>query len=186
MKMDPVNMGNDIDHLLLKEEEIKARVAELGREISEDYRGKELLMVGILKGAVVFFSDLIRSIDIPLAIDFMATSRYADNTVGASDVSFRKDLDTGVAGKHVILVEDIVDSGRTLQFLKDTLKTRGAASIRICTLMDKPERREVELNADYIGFTIPNEFVVGYGLDYAEKYRNLKDIGVLKESVYNG
>lgn len=185
MNMNPENMLADIDHWLLTREQIAARVHELGVQIANDYRGKELLMVGILKGAVVFFADLVRSIDIPMAIDFMAISSYGSATKSSGVVRILKDLDNAIDHRHVIIVEDIVDTGKTLAFLKDNLLARGAASLRICTLLDKPERRLVEIKADYSGFVIPNEFVVGYGLDYAERYRNLDAIGVLKPEVYS-
>ena len=185
MNINPENMQMDIDHWLLTREQLAKRVAELGARITEDYRGKDLLMVGILKGAVVFFSDLIRHVDIPVSIDFMAISSYGSATKSSGVVRILKDLDHAIAGRHVIIVEDIVDTGKTLAFLKENLLARGAASLKICTLLDKPERRQVEIEADYFGFVIPNEFVVGYGLDYAEKYRNLPDIGVLKPEVYS-
>lgn len=184
MNINPINMQADIDHWLISHDELEKRVAELGARITEDYRGKDVLMVGILKGAVVFFSDLIRHVDIPMAIDFMAISSYGNATKSSGVVRILKDLDNAIAGRHVIIVEDIVDTGKTLAFLKETLLARGAASLKICTLLDKPDRRQVEIDADYFGFVIPNEFVVGYGLDYAEKYRNLPDIGVLKPEVY--
>ena len=185
MNINPENMQMDIDHWLLTREQLAKRVAELGARITEDYRGKDLLMVGILKGAVVFFSDLIRHVDIPVSIDFMAISSYGNATKSSGVVRILKDLDHAIAGRHVIIVEDIVDTGKTLAFLKENLLARGAASLKICTLLDKPERRQVEIEADYFGFVIPNEFVVGYGLDYAEKYRNLPEIGVLKPEVYS-
>ena len=184
MNINPVNMQADIDHWLIGRDELEKRVAELGARITEDYRGKDVLMVGILKGAGVFFSDLIRHVDIPVAIDFMAISSYGSATKSSGVVRILKDLDNAISGRHVIIVEDIVDTGKTLAFLKETLLARGAASLKICTLLDKPDRRQVEIEADYFGFVIPNEFVVGYGLDYAEKYRNLPDIGVLKPEVY--
>ena len=185
MNINPENMQMDIDHWLLTREQLAKRVAELGARITEDYRGKDLLMVGILKGAVVFFSDLIRHVDIPVSIDFMDISSYGSATKSSGVVRILKDLDHAIAGRHVIIVEDIVDTGKTLAFLKENLLARGAASLKICTLLDKPERRQVEIEADYFGFVIPNEFVVGYGLDYAEKYRNLPEIGVLKPEVYS-
>lgn len=185
MNINPENMLMDIDHWMLTREQLSKRVAELGARITEDYRGKDLLMVGILKGAVVFFSDLIRHVDIPVSIDFMAISSYGSATKSSGVVRILKDLDHAIAGRHVIIVEDIVDTGKTLAFLKENLLARGAASLKICTLLDKPERRQVEIEADYFGFVIPNEFVVGYGLDYAEKYRNLPEIGVLKPEVYS-
>ena len=175
MNINPVNMQADIDHWLIGRDELEKRVVELGARITEDYRGKDVLMVGILKGAVVFFSDLIRHVHIPVAIDFMAISSYGSATKSSGVVRILKDLDNAISGRHVIIVEDIVDTGKTLAFLDLTLTK---------TLLDKPDRRQVEIAADYFGFVIPNEFVVGYGLDYAEKYRNLPDIGVLKPEVY--
>lgn len=175
----------DLTKILVSREEIAEAVAALGKRITEDYRGKELLLVGILKGSVVFFADLIRAIDLPLKTEFMAVSSYGAATRTSGVVSLVKDLTTDITGMHVLIVEDIVDSGMTLSYLSKYLSTRGAASIKIATLLDKPERRRVDLKADYFCFTIPDEFVVGYGLDYAEKYRNLPDIGVLDPRVYS-
>lgn len=174
------------DKMLLTKEQIAARVRELGAQITNDYEDVDgdLVLVGILKGAVVFFADLIREIDLPLSMDFMAISSYGSATKSSGVVRIMKDLDKDIVGKHVLVVEDIIDSGLTLSFLKDNLLSRGAASLRICTLLDKPERRKVDLHVDYAGFQIPDEFVVGYGLDYAEVYRNLPDIGVLRPEVY--
>lgn len=177
-------MHKDLAYVLLEEEAIQKRVEELGRQITRDYEGKELVLVGILKGAVVFFSDLIRHVELPMSMDFMAISSYGNATKSAGVVRILKDLDKDIVGKHIIIVEDIVDSGLTLSFLKDNLVSRGAASLRICALLDKPERRKVDIKADYQGFTIPDAFVVGYGLDYAERYRNLPYIGVLKPEIY--
>ena len=177
-------MHKDLAYILLEEEAIQKRVEELGRQITRDYEGKELVLVGILKGAVVFFSDLIRHVELPMSMDFMAISSYGNATKSAGVVRILKDLDKDIVGKHIIIVEDIVDSGLTLSFLKDNLVSRGAASLRICALLDKPERRKVDIKADYQGFTIPDAFVVGYGLDYAERYRNLPYIGVLKPEIY--
>ena len=177
-------MHKDLAYVLLEEEAIQKRVEELGRQITRDYEGKELVLVGILKGAVVFFSDLIRHVEWPMSMDFMAISSYGNATKSAGVVRILKDLDKDIVGKHIIIVEDIVDSGLTLSFLKDNLVSRGAASLRICALLDKPERRKVDIKADYQGFTIPDAFVVGYGLDYAERYRNLPYIGVLKPEIY--
>lgn len=177
-------MHKDLAYVLLEEEAIQKRVKELGRQITRDYEGKELVLVGILKGAVVFFSDLIRHVELPMSMDFMAISSYGNATKSAGVVRILKDLDKDIVGKHIIIVEDIVDSGLTLSFLKDNLVSRGAASLRICALLDKPERRKVDIKADYQGFTIPDAFVVGYGLDYAERYRNLPYIGVLKPEIY--
>lgn len=177
-------MHKDLAYVLLEEEAIQKRVEEMGRQITRDYEGKELVLVGILKGAVVFFSDLIRHVELPMSMDFMAISSYGNATKSAGVVRILKDLDKDIVGKHIIIVEDIVDSGLTLSFLKDNLVSRGAASLRICALLDKPERRKVDIKADYQGFTIPDAFVVGYGLDYAERYRNLPYIGVLKPEIY--
>ncbi|HIS99142.1 MAG TPA: hypoxanthine phosphoribosyltransferase [Candidatus Faecaligallichristensenella faecipullorum] len=177
-------MHKDLAYVLLEEEAIQKRVKELGRQITRDYEGKELVLIGILKGAVVFFSDLIRHVELPMSMDFMAISSYGNATKSAGVVRILKDLDKDIVGKHIIIVEDIVDSGLTLSFLKDNLVSRGAASLRICALLDKPERRKVDIKADYQGFTIPDAFVVGYGLDYAERYRNLPYIGVLKPEIY--
>lgn len=174
----------DIDHILVKRSEIQAAVQRLGAQITADYAGKEPMIVGILKGAVVFYSDLIREIDLPLRTDFMSVSSYGRSTKSSGVVQIRKDLDRDITGMDVIIVEDIVDSGVTLHYLKELLSVRGAASIRIATLLDKPARRRVDLKADYSCFVIPDEFVVGYGLDYDEQYRNLPDIGVLAPRIY--
>ena len=176
----------DLSRVLVTREEIAQAVAKLGRQITEDYQGKELMLVGILKGAIVFFSDLLREIDLPVKTEFMAVSSYGASTKTTGVVNLVKDLTVDITGMHVLIVEDIVDSGMTLSYLSKYLSTRGAASIKIATLLDKPERRRVDLKADYFCFTIPDEFVVGYGLDYDEKYRNLPDIGVLDPKVYSG
>ena len=175
----------DLSKILVTREEIAAAVKELGQKITRDYQGKEPLFVGILKGAVVFFADLIREIDLPLSMDFMVVSSYGASTKTSGVVQVVKDVSQDITGRDVLIVEDIVDSGMTLSYLKKYLSSRGAASIRIVTLLDKPERRRVDLTADYYCFTIPDEFVVGYGLDYAEKYRNLPDIGVLHPRIYS-
>ena len=172
------------DELLLTREQIAARVKEMGKQITEDFRGKDMVAICILKGAVAFFVDLVREIDLPMSMDFMAISSYGSATKSSGVVRIMKDLDKPVNGKDVLVIEDIVDSGMTLSFLRENLLSRGAASLKIATLLDKPERRRVPLHVDYFGFTIPDEFVVGYGLDYDEKYRNLPDIGVLKPEVY--
>ena len=175
----------DLSKILVTREEIAASVKKLGLQITEDYRGKNPLFIGILKGAVVFFADLIREIDLPLSMDFMVVSSYGASTKTSGVVQVVKDVSQDITGRDVLIVEDIVDSGMTLSYLKKYLSSRGAASIRIVTLLDKPERRRVDLTADYYCFTIPDEFVVGYGLDYAEKYRNLPDIGVLHPRIYS-
>ncbi len=176
----------DLTKVLVTREEIAKAVKELGQRITKDYAGKEPVLVGILKGAVVFYSDLIREIDLPLTTDFMALSSYGSATKSSGVVQVLKDLNRDITGRDVMIVEDIVDSGTTLSYLKKYLADRGANSIKIVTLLDKPARRRVELTADYYCFTIPDEFVVGYGLDYDEKYRNLPDIGVLHPRIYGG
>ncbi|MCL6611831.1 MAG: hypoxanthine phosphoribosyltransferase [Peptococcaceae bacterium] len=178
-------MHPDVQEILISEDRIAAKVKELGERISEDYRGKDVLMVGILKGAVVFMADLIRHVNVPLAIDFMAVSSYGKSSESSGVVQILKDLDQSIEGRHVIVVEDIVDSGLTLRYMLDNLSTRKPASLKICTLLDKPSRRKADVTPDYNGFVIPDRFVVGYGLDYAENYRNLRDIAVLRPEVYS-
>lgn len=177
-------MNNPIKNILVSEEDIRRRVKELGKEITKSYEGKELIVVGILKGAVVFLSDLARSIEMPVMIDFMAVSSYGKSSISTGEVRIMKDLDFSVEGKDVLIVEDIIDTGLTLNYLKDILSKRGANSVRICTLLDKPDRRTVGVQIDFLGFEIPDEFVVGYGLDYNEMYRNYPFVGALKEEVY--
>lgn len=176
-------MFSDLSEILISEEQIKSTVKSLGERVTRDYQGKNPLLICILKGSSVFFTDLIREIDLPLDIDFMAISSYGSNTV-SGEVRLVKDLDSSIEGRNILIVEDIVDSGKTLAYLKRILNNRGAASIRIITLLDKPSRRVVPLSVDYTGFEIPDAFVVGYGLDFNEKYRNLPVIGVLDEKVY--
>ena len=176
-------MYNDIQEVLVSEEEIAKKVKELGKRISEDYAGENLLLVGVLKGCVVFMSDLMRAIDIPLSIDFMTVSSYGSNTV-SGEVKMLTDLRCDVSQFHVVFVEDILDSGKTLFFLKNMMEKRGAKSVRVCTLLDKPARRVADIKADYVGFDIPDSFVVGYGLDFDEKYRNVRFIGALKPEKY--
>ena len=178
-------MYKDLDSILLTEAQLKEAVQKLGRRIQDDYQGKKPVMVCILKGASVFFCDLIRQIDLPLEIDFMVVSSYGAGTKTTGEVRMMKDLDRSVCGRDVIVVEDIVDSGVTLNYLKKVLMNRGAASLRIVTLLDKPTRRRVPLTVDYHCFEIPDAFVVGYGLDYDERYRNLPDIGILSPSIYS-
>lgn len=178
-------MNDDIDRVLISQAELHSIVERLGKQISEDYKDKDLLLVSVLKGSVIFMADLMRSIQIPCNIDFMAVSSYGSGTKSSGVVKIIKDLDSSIEGKDLLIVEDILDSGRTLNYIKGILQARSPSSIKICTLFDKPERREVDLYADYVGCKVPNEFIVGYGLDYSEYYRNLPYIGVLKESVYN-
>lgn len=177
-------MKEDILKVLLSEDEIAARVAEIGAQISRDYMGKRLVMVSVLKGSVVFMADLMRAVTVPAEIDFMCVSSYGSGVKTSGVVKIIKDLDNDLAGMDLLLVEDILDSGMTLEYIKKLLLGRNPNSIKICTLLDKPERRKADVVADYKGFEVPDEFVVGYGLDYAEKYRNLPYIGVLKPSVY--
>ena len=180
------NMKADIDHILLTEEDIERRVKELGAQITQDYAqcGDSVLLLCILKGACMFFTDIARAIDIPVQLDFMGISSYGDAQKTSGIVRITKDCDLSIRGKHVIIAEDIMDSGLTLNHLTHLLSAREPASVRICCLLDKPERRECEISPDYCGFVIPNEFVVGYGLDYCGYYRNLPFVGVLKEEVY--
>ena len=177
-------MNDDIKKILIDEDELRAIVERLGEQITEDYKGKDVLLIGILKGSVIFMADLMRAIDLPCNIDFMAVSSYGSGTESSGRVKINKDLDNDIQGKDIIIIEDILDSGKTLYYIRDILSARKPASIKICTLFDKPERREADIKADYVGSLVPNEFIVGYGLDYSEYYRNLPFIGVLKESVY--
>lgn len=177
-------MKNDILRTLISEEELHEKVAELGRSISADYAGKNLLMVSVLKGSVVFMADLMREITVPCEIDFMCVSSYGSGTKTSGVVKITKDLDIDLNDRDLLIVEDILDSGMTLSYIKDLLKQRGTKSIKICTLLDKPERRQAAIKPDYSCFTVPDEFVVGYGLDYDEKYRNLPYVGILKPEVY--
>lgn len=178
------NMYRDVERVLYSKEQIARRIAEIGAQITRDYEGKDLLLVGILKGAVVFFADLMRSIDLPLGIDFMALTSYGASSTTSGVVRILKDLDKPCKDKHVVVVEDIVDTGLTLKYLTDTLKVREPASVRICCLLDKPSRRKADIRADYVGFEVPDVFVIGYGLDYAEKYRNLPDVCAPKRDLY--
>lgn len=177
-------MEKIIKEVLVSEEDIKAKVKELGVTITEDYKDKDLIVVGILKGAVVFMSDLCREIKLPMLMDFMAVSSYGKSSVSTGEVRIVKDLDYSVENKDILIVEDIIDTGYTLSYLTDNLKKRGASSVKIITLLDKPDRRKADVYVDYLGFEIPDEFVVGYGLDFAEKYRNLPYVAALKEDVY--
>ena len=179
-------LEHDIDHVLFSEEQLKTRVAEIAAQIDKDYEGKEPLLISILRGSFVFMADLVRQIHVPCTVDFMAVSSYGSGTVSSGQVKIVKDLSEPIEGKDIQVVEDILDSGNTLSYLLKLLEARHPASIRLCTLLDKPERRTKPVAVQYSGFSIPDEFVVGYGLDYDEKYRNLPYIGVLKPSVYGG
>ena len=178
-------MKEDILKVLITEDELRAKVKELGAQITRDYEGKEPFFVGVLRGCYVFMADLVRNVDLSCTMDFMAVSSYGKGTTSTGAVKITRDLSEDIEGKDVIIVEDILDSGVTLSYLKTYLLNRKPSSIRIVTLLDKPERRTKAVTADYYGFSVPNEFVVGYGLDYAEKYRNLPYIGVLKPEVYS-
>lgn len=177
-------MLKDIDKVLVSEEQLREINKRLGARITEDFKGKNLLVLGILKGCVFFMTDLVRCIDLPMSIDFMSVSSYGSGTESTGRVKITKDIDIDLNGYDILLVEDILDSGRTLKYVTDILKTRGANSIKIVTLLDKPERRVADVTPDYVGCDVPDEFVVGYGLDYDQKYRNLPYIGSLKRSVY--
>lgn len=178
-------MKEDIQSVLYSKEQLAQKVRQLGQEISRDYAGKNPLLVSVLKGSVVFMSDLMRAIDIPCQIDFMMVSSYGSGVKTSGVVKIMKDLDTPLEGRDLIIVEDILDSGKTLYYLKGMLSDRQPKSIRIAALLDKPDRREASVSADYCGFVVPDQFIVGYGLDYAEKYRNLPYIGVLKPEIYS-
>jgi hypoxanthine phosphoribosyltransferase len=180
------SLHNDIQEVLYSEEVIQQKVQELGAAISRDYQGRNPLVICVLKGAFIFMADLSKNITIPIELDFMAVSSYGNTTRSSGEVKIIKDLDTSVEGRDVLIVEDIIDSGLTLSYLIDVLERRNALSVNVVALFDKPGRRTVDLNADYTGFIIPDAFVVGYGLDYAEKYRNLPYVGVLKPAVYSG
>ena len=170
----------DIGEILVQADDLKRRVRELGQEITRDYAGKDLLLICVLKGAVFFLSDLMREIDVPCEVDFMAVASYGDSTDSSGVVRILKDLDDSIEGRHVLIVEDIVDSGLTLQYLMRNLRARKPASLEICALLTKPERRKAEVEASYIGFEIPDRFVIGYGLDHAERHRNLPYVAVLE------
>ena len=179
-------LDRDIDHILVTEEQLKAKVHELGAQITRDYAGRDLLLVSILKGSVVFMADLMRAIQMPCGIDFMVVSSYGGaNTTSTGLVKIVKDLDQDLSGKDLLIVEDILDTGITLSHLVPMLKLRNPASVRLCTILSKPRRRKADIEPDYLGFEVPDEFVVGYGLDYDEKYRNLPYVGVLKPEVYS-
>ena len=179
-------LEKDIQEILFSEEQLASRVNEIARQITQDYQGKEIVLISVLRGSFVFMADLCRRIDLPCTVDFMAVSSYGSGTKSSGQVQITKDLSDDIEGRDLIIVEDILDSGNTLYYLMQILQARAPASIRLCTLLDKPERRTKPITADYCGFSIPDAFVVGYGLDYAEKYRNLPYIGILKPEVYGG
>ena len=183
MNLDKVQ--KDITKVLVTEEQIANRIEELAREIEKKYEGKDLLLVGVLKGAVMFMADLSRAIQLPVTMDWMAVSSYGSGTQSSGVVRILKDLDADVLGRHVLIVEDIIDSGLTLSWLMSNLTARGAATVEVVALLRKPDAAKVEVEVAWVGFDIPNEFVVGYGLDYAEHYRTLKDVGVLAPAVYS-
>ncbi len=178
-------MKNDIKEVLITEEEIQEKIKGLAAELTEEYKDKFPLVIGVLKGAMPFMSDLIKRIDTHLEMDFMDVSSYGKSTVSSGEVKIVKDLDASVEGRDILIIEDIIDSGLTLSYLVELFRYRKAKSIRIVTLLDKPTGRKADISADYVGFIVPDEFVVGYGLDYAEKYRNLPYIGILKPEIYS-
>jgi hypoxanthine phosphoribosyltransferase len=172
-----------VEEILIDDDALQRRIVELGEEVSADYGGRDLLLVGVLKGAVFFMADLMRQISVPCEIDFMAISSYGAATDSSGVVRILKDLDINIEGRHVLIVEDIIDSGLTLSYLVRTLEAREPATLEVCALMTKPERREIDVDVRYVGFEIPNRFVIGYGLDFAERYRNLPYVGVLNPQL---
>lgn len=179
-------LEKDIQEVLFSQQQLEERVDQIAQEITRDYAGKEIVLISVLRGSFVFMADLCRRIDLPCTIDFMSVSSYGKGTSSSGQVQITKDLSGDISGKHILVVEDILDSGNTLSYLLKLLEQRAPASIRLCTLLDKPERRIKPVEVHYSGFTIPDAFVVGYGLDYAEHYRNLPYIGILKPEVYGG
>ena len=178
-------MRNDIEKILKTETEIQEKIKQLGKQISKDYEGKNPIMICILKGGIVFLSDLMRSISIKVELDFMSLSSYGNSTKSSGVVRIKKDIDADILDRDVIIVEDIVDSGLTLKYLDEYFMQHNPASVKICTLLDKPKAHKIDINIDYVGFEVGNEFVVGYGLDYAQRYRNLPYIGILKKEIYS-
>jgi hypoxanthine phosphoribosyltransferase len=178
------DVANELDEILVTEEQLLARLAELARDVERDYEGQDLLLVGVLKGAVMVMSDLSRALTRPVTMDWMAVSSYGHGTTSSGVVRILKDLDTDISGKNVLIVEDIIDTGLTLAWLRDNLLSRGAASVKILAALRKPDAVKTDITADYLGFDIPNKFVVGYGLDYAENYRHLRDVAVLSPHMY--
>ncbi len=183
--MDASHMGADLERVLISEEEIHAKLAELAADIAERYEGQDLLLVGVLKGAVMVMADLMRALPRSVPVDWMAVSSYGSGTKSSGVVRILKDLDTDITGRHVLIVEDIVDSGLTLSWIRANLESRSPASVEICTLLRKPDAAKVDVDVTWVGFDIPNEFVVGYGLDYAEDYRGLRCVGTLASHVYS-
>jgi hypoxanthine phosphoribosyltransferase len=177
--MSSTDLEAGVNEILIEEESLQRRIAELGEEISADYVGRDLLLIGVLKGAVFFMADLMRRLTVPCEIDFMAISSYGASTDSSGVVRILKDLDINIEGRHVLIVEDIIDSGLTLSYLMRTLEAREPGTLEVCALMTKPERRQIDVDVRYVGFDIPNRFVIGYGLDFAERYRNLPYVGVL-------
>ena len=177
-------MYEDVESILIDRNAIQARIKEMAARIEKDYKGESVVMICILRGASVFFCDLVRELDLDVRFEFMSVSSYGAGTTSSGEVRIVKDINAPLAGRNVIIVEDIIDSGNTLSYLKRLLEQRNPKSLKICALLDKPSRRKVELQGDYVGFTVEDKFLVGYGLDYAEKYRNLKDIGILKPEIY--
>lgn len=184
MPTPPPSLYHDVAEVLISEEQIKRRVAELGARINKDFAGEQILVIAVLKGALLFLADLMRHIDLPLAVDFLAVSSYGAGTQSSGVVRILKDLDETIEHRHVIIVEDIVDSGRTLDYLLRLFRQRHPATLHVCALLDKRDRREIDVPIDYVGFEVPDAFVVGYGLDFAEHYRQLPFIGVLKPEIY--
>ncbi|MGO2660843.1 hypoxanthine phosphoribosyltransferase [Mycetocola reblochoni] len=183
--MESSHLGDDLTTVLVTEKQIQDKLAELAARIDDDYAGKDVLLVGVLKGAVMVMADLSRHLRSHVEIDWMAVSSYGAGTKSSGVVQIRKDLDSDLSGRHVLIVEDIIDSGLTLSWLIDNFRSRGVASLEVCALLRKPEAAKVEIDCKYVGFDIPNDFVVGYGLDYAERYRNLRDVAVLAPHVYS-
>ncbi len=183
--MDASHMGSDLERVLISEDEIRAKLDELAQLIAQRYAGQDLLLVGVLKGAVMVMADLMRALPVSVPVDWMAVSSYGSGTKSSGVVRILKDLDTDITGRHVLIVEDIIDSGLTLSWIKSNLESRSPASVEICTLLRKPDAAKVDVDVTWVGFDIPNEFVVGYGLDYAERYRGLRCVGTLAPHVYS-
>ena len=179
-----MNIHSDIESVLVSAQQLKERTRELADQINKDYNGEELVLITLLKGGVMFAVDLMRMLDMPVDIDFMCASSYNSSTTSSGTIKIKKDIDCSIEGKNVLIAEDIIDSGMTLKYIVEMLKERNPKSIEICTILDKPSRRKVDVDVKYVGFEIPDEFVVGYGLDYAQKHRNLPYVGILKRSVY--